>query len=633
MGLMSIFENESADVESQEVSSEFKKVVTTTKDISATLEEIAKKNSIATKKLDFKLLSFKTFYQPTKNDSPIEIAESMREDILKEEVLLDPQVLFFQEYKIEVFKKGSKFPIEISIGANKSFTTVRAKIKANKRVSYYDGLDEEIIAQIRKKMVKNGLMVGFMDEKLRAGVKKLISLIRVNGSLDTDVVFDVCNALAPKKSINQEMIRHYKSLKNEKRNEFAMYGVKIGDLVLELIKPKEGRDGRNCKGEFIGAGSVELSESDFKVSEDDFDIKESEESIKYYAKKDGYLHEDGGKFEIREEFVVSSIHQKTTGDIDVGEDSNVRLTVQESSSGVDAIGPGVEIDTKEICVAGHVANSAVIKAVDVEVKGQTHKTSKIESKKAKIHLHKGFVEADEVDISILEGGVVVGDIVRVDQISGGEITAREVYIKKVLSNSTIRASHVIEMDELEGNGNNFIIDTRAQRGYEEKLNGLEKELSDVEFKIKSLPKELKSLKAKIVNEKEVIEEINKNIAELKKFGKSAPASMILKVKDHQKRIKKFNSLAKELKDVKIKREELKEELSDLSLSILEAKVINNSSWREFNEVKFRLIEPPLEVSFLPKEGEVIELLTLESGQEEGEFHIKREEAREGDSSG
>jgi len=140
--------------------------------------------------------------------------------------------------------------------------------------------------------------------------------------------------------------------------------------------------------------------------------------------------------------------------------------------------------------------------------------------------------------------------------------------------------------------------------------------------VTKLPKELKQKKAKILSQKENIDEINKTIIDMKKFNKTPPASLILKLKDQQDRIKEYNSLLKELKDAKIQNDLLHEQLEELNTSVLSAKVINKSAWKEFNEVKFKLIEPPIEVSFLPKEGETIKALSLGS-TDEGDYQIKR----------
>ena len=63
------------------------------------------------------------------------------------------------------------------------------------------------------------------------------------------------------------------------------------------------------------------------------------------------------------------------------------------------------------------------------------------------------------------------------------------------------------------------------------------------------------------------------------------------------------------------------ELEELESTSVEAKVVNNSKWKEFNEVKFRIINPALEVAFLPKEGEIAKIITIE--EKDDEYEIKK----------
>jgi flagellar hook protein FlgE len=602
----------------------FESTIINTKNLSDELESLAKKHNIATRELDFKLLSYKTFYTDSKSKETKEITELNRDEILIEDNILNPDISFSQELRVEIFKKLGKstFPLSISIGGNKDLTNIRATIKPKDKITYFDGLDGEIMAELNKKKAKLGLMIGMMDESMLSGVKKLISLIRVNKKLKESVTLNICKGYEYIEHTKEQLIEHY--LNDKSGENLAMHGVKEGDLVLEYIKAKDGRVGRNCKGEILQLKAVELSGSVGNISvTEDFEVQEEEDRILYIAKTKGFINVGmGNKYEIKDEFVIDSVSFKTTGDIDVGEESDVRVTIKEDDSMRDAVGPGVEIDTNELNVAGSVANNAKIKATIVQIKGQTHQSSHIEAKEVKIHLHKGYAEGDIVEIDILEGGVVVGDIVRVKQLSGGEIRAKEVYIDKVMSNSKISASHHIEFQKIEGNGNLFTIDSLAQRDFHKKYDEVTKNLSETELLVKKLPKELKQKKAKILSQKDTIDEIHKTIEDMKKFKKTPPASLILKLKEHQDRIKDYNSLLKELKDAKIQNDLLHEKLEELNTSVLSSKVVNKSSWREFNEVKFKLIEPPIEISFLPKEGEMINAIALDS-TDEGDYQIKR----------
>ncbi len=594
----------------------FEKVVVTTTDLLTTIQTIAKEHRISPKMFDFKILSYKTFRK--KEEISEEITTPAQED------LVDPYVTFEQELRVEIFLKddSSPFPIPMALSANSDFTTIRAVVKPQGNLSYFEGLESEIIAEIERKKVKAGILIGIQDEMMRKSIKKLVAIIRVNGAIAKQTSFVVCEGIPFQEAISNKLIEHY--IDEENKHSNTMYVVSKGELVLEIIKSQPGRNGRNCKGEILLSNQVELSESgiEIKVS-DDFEIKEEADRILYYAKTAGHISRGvDNSFEIKEELVVDSVSVKTTGDISGGEESEVSVTIREDDSVLDAVGPGVEIDTFEINIAGSVANNAKIKAQKAQIKGQTHQSSYVEANSLQIHLHKGRAEGDIVEINILEGGVVYGDSVKVKQFNGGEIHAQRVYIGEVTSNAKVYASHHIEIDKITGNGNLFVVDASVQRNFQEKYDALNKKLSDVNYKLKKLPKLLKNKKHKIKSESESIAEIQKVLAEIKKYGKKPLAAMTMKLKEHQNRIKEFNSLLQELKDAKLQEETLREELAELNTSVLKAKVIHKSPWKEFNEVKFKLIEPPIEVSFLPKEGEMTRELGL-SSTEEGEYNIKR----------
>ncbi len=611
-----------------EAAASFEKKTLTTQNLTKDLAELAKKNGISVKKLDFKILSYKTFYKLAKGDVYKEVTELNKNEIYTKVHFTHPDMALYQELKVEVFQKdaSSKFPISIAIGGNKALTRIQARVKPQEDLQYFDGLEGEILAELDRKKAKIGLILGCMEGGIKEGVHKIVSAIRVNGAITENITFDICRGYDVINAGGEEVIYHYReNTEGELDEHSAMMGAKSGKVIIEVRKKVEARKGRNCKGELIDEAMVELSTemAPIKVS-DDFEIQENEDSILYIAKIDGYVYEEKEhEFEIKDEYIVDSVSLKSTGSINVGQDKNIKITVKQSDSTSDAVGAGMKIDTSEIKVVGNVANSAEIKANKVEIEGQTHQSAKIIAGDIKINLHKGYAEGDVVEVDILEGGKIVGDIVRVKQLFGGEIEAKEVYIEKVLSNAMVYASHHIEIDEVEGNGNKFIIDARVQRGYHEKNESYISKITALDSEVKKYAKEVKRYRDKILQEDQNIRDINLKVKELKAAGVKPPSGLILKLKDHQERIKKHNSLLKELKDAKIQKTSLQELLTELNASVYEAKVINKSVWKEFNEVIYKLLDPPVEVSFLAKEGDMLETLSLQS-TEDGEFQVKRQ---------
>lgn len=52
-----------------------------------------------------------------------------------------------------------------------------------------------------------------------------------------------------------------------------------------------------------------------------------------------------------------------------------------------------------------------------------------------------------------------------------------------------------------------------------------------------------------------------------------------------------------------------------------AKIINHSTWREFNEVRFKLIYPPRDMTYNPQENEISREISLKDLG--GEYRIMR----------
>lgn len=72
----------------------------------------------------------------------------------------------------------------------------------------------------------------------------------------------------------------------------------------------------------------------------------------------------------------------------------------------------------------------------------------------------------------------------------------------------------------------------------------------------------------------------------------------------------YNALLKEFREKKAAIAELKGEITNIQESIFNSKVINHSSWREFNEIKFRLIDPARDITYNTRENEIARVITV-----------------------
>ncbi len=610
---------------------EFKKTTIFSTNISKDLEKLALSHNISVKELDFTIISYKTFYK--KSDSPKyeELKEIDKESFLKEKNILNPKLQIMQKYNIEVFKKvSSPSALKMSLGANKAFTKVVITFKKSDSVEYLDSLEKDILSQLDKRKAKQGILLGFFDKSSRTEVKKLVSSIRVNGKIEEDFVFTISKAYDLEKYSNGHIVYKFKSEKLDEQQKVDhskkgfMNTVKAGDLLIEVFKSTKGRVGRDCRGKILAFKEINLADEipDIKVDEN-IEIRDQVDKTEYFAKINGFINEiKENEFEIRDELVIDEVNFKTTGSIQTEDEQDIKIQIECNDAMSDAIGAGVKIETAEIRAAGNVGNGAEVRAKIVEIGGQTHQGAKIYGGEVEINLHKGYAEGNNVTVGLLDGGKIVGDIVRVKKASGGEIEAKEVYIDEVLSNVQVFASHHIELNEVQGEGNKFIIDVRAQRGFKAKVEDIELKTKEIKADIVQLIKKIKKFKVKISSEKETTANIYARIIELRESGVKPPSSLVTKLKENQNRIKEHNLLLKELKDDKMQIETLEEQMRDLQSSVFSAKVVNNSVWKEFNEVTFKIIDPPVSATHLLKEGELAEEITLQA-VEDGEFILSR----------
>ena len=611
----------------------FQNIIIDTENVTQELKNISSSQKIALNQLDFTLLSFKSVFKTHKDDEWMEINDSNIEQFKDEDFLLNEELQIKQQYKIEIFLKNqdSSPLLEIVLGGNKFLTKIIATVKKNLEIKYSSKLKKYIIGEINKRLLKQSMLISIFQSEMEKEVEKIVSKIRINNFLDEDHTFIVCNCIEPIAPINDNLIFHYKKNINKKdeqgRIDYSKRGyiqaVQKGDIIIEYIKAKEGRNGRNCKGELLKVKEPKQRYSiDFTISEN-IERKEDENRIIFVAKKDGYVNKEGDKFDINDNMEVEEVSFKTTGSIEANLESNVKINIKESDVLKDAIGPGMSVETTEIIVEGNIGSGATVKAKKAKIGGQTHKSASIYADDLDISVHRGYAEGNRVKIKRLEGGKVNAKTVQIEQAIGGEVIAEKIHINQLVSNVTMIASEIIEINELKGTNNKFIIDPSRVLGFHEKIEELKQKLKKIEVAINTTKKIIRDKKLLIDKNRESAELIKQKIIELKRLGQEPAKALLKKIRDFQQLIVKYNALLEKYKKEKEEREAIKKEIDDIQSTILNAKVINHSIWHEYNEIKFVLLSPKVEVVHVTSEGEISKNITL-TKIEEGEYQINRQ---------
>jgi hypothetical protein len=597
MGFFNFFKKEKKD---EIDNSNILPLVVRVENVNEAILKVSKNYNIPLSSLDFEILDMKTYIKTENDNEFLKLDDKSRILLEKEDFLRNEKNEIKQVYEIEIKKyEISDFELIGEVKTNSKFTDARFIISPKSLLIDVDF--EKLKKELNKKKVRNGLLIDLFDEKMDESIERFIAKLKVLGSIETNEEIILCKGLEEIPTIQGKIIYHYK--KNETTNKKELlYPVKEGEILIEIKKPKQGKNGRNCKGKIILVEQVK----NFELPNINFDQKtikkiEDENSITFMALKNGYLYNDNDTYTIKDEIEVKQINIRT-GDVKGADESDIKIDVKESDALKEAIGDNTVVETTTLIVRGNVGNSAVIKCKNLEIMGQTHKKSKIYTKKGEINIHKGYVEADEIKITRLENGTVRANKVKISQAIGGEIYAKKVEIEILGSHLVCNALEEIKIKKLKGSENKLII-APAKVLNETNTEKLQKELEELKRDL--------SLKVEFYNKRvKVLKENKRSIDELKKIYMKNKSKGIVTSPTIIKKIKEYNIYKEKTIELKEKIEELKKEIKELEETIKKiqnavflAKIISLSPWTPYNRIEFDLIEPPVKLTYDTKGNE------------------------------
>lgn len=583
--------------------------------------------------LDFHLNNVQTFARNLEKGDSWEELTASEIAMLDERDFLNPKFELKQSYDIEIFQIEGERPadsIDISIGGNNALTKIYLTVKAGSMAKYSDHFEIDFFRQITKKKLRANVMVGIFESVMMPNLTELLAKIRVEGEYRfvEQERYLIAQAVEAEPTIDDRLIMHYQAKKSREdehgRIDYSKrdYVVSVveNDLIIEYVKPKKGGNGRNCRGEFVPAREpVVKYQPSFNVGENIL-VNETDKGIEYRARVSGYVTFEGGTYNIRTDLEVSEISFRTTGSIDTDLNADVSISVKEKDALKDAIGMGMEVTVHEIHIEGNIGPSAKVTAMKASVQGQVHQSAIIKADNLDIHIHKGLAIGKEVHISRLEHGTVQGEIVRIDQATGGKIRAKEIIIDTLGSNVKMTASKKIEIHTLVGGENEFKIDPLLNES-DEKLSEQSKQTEYLKKLIKEIEKEVEGYEKTWHDNQPVIDDIKRKLAHYKSNGIKLPTAFVQKYQQHLHFKEKLDALKEELRTKKDRYDFLTNEHAALQNEIFEARIINYDRWKTRNEIIFKLIDPPIEISYIPKENSAEQVLGLFK-DEDDEYSIQ-----------
>lgn len=575
-----------------------KGVRVTTSSVAQTIEHFCKEKNIPLQKIDFDLLGFKTEISSSTTDEKPKTATYP----INEEEWLDKTLSFRQSYDIflRFATPSPDFQVQLGFGGNKYLTSVIAFIKPTSILANLENIEEKLETELNKKKLRLGMMIGIYDENMKKSIKSLADYLRSGSKLERDFKIDIFNGpeFVPTRDDKLDLLFQKTDGGNVKPGVFS---TTAGSTVMVYIKAKLGKESRDSKGRFLEVVEPKVTnETDIKVGEG-IEIIDSDDERVYKAKKTGFIVFDGASLDVTEEMALHEVSLKT-GSIDAGMDANAKLDITDDNPDSEAIGDNMSVRAAVINVQGSIGANASIEAKEVSIGGQTHKTSKIIAGKAHIKNHKGYIEADEVEIDTLEGGEVVAKKAVIGTSIGGKVKADECYIKVLGSNNIIETTKLVEIENPQGGENKIVVEAAANAGDMKELNDLEAKISKlqkgIEEKEEYLKKELKEVESATAS----VNEIKAKIEEERKKNSPLANVLLAKLKHFSANLDKAKEVQKVLADEKEELKHLLEETDLLQYRVLDAKIKAVNTWKGYNFVSFKLIYPPREFTYRVMEG-------------------------------
>lgn len=612
-------------------------LVVRTSNIAKELMQVAGNHKVSVHSLDFRIIEIETLsslISETKSvaDEWTELSEADIEAI-SSALYLNPKFELKQTYEIDIFsiQQTSKLDhIDLSIAGNASLCKIFLTIKPGSELVYYPTFEEDFFELIKKKKLRANLMVGIFDSMMRENLAEFIAKIKVNGSyrIETQERFVVAQGFEPILTVNDQLIMHYNKKQNdldaEGRVDYADRGyvtsVVANDLLIEYIKPQKGTNGRNCRGEFITPKDpIVKYEPTFTIGEN-ISRDENDLRIEFRAKTGGYVTFEGGMYDIKTELEVTEISFRSTGSIETQLDSDVSINVKEKDPLKDAIGTGMEVTVNVINIDGNIGPDAKVTARKAVVSGQVHNSATITADDLTINVHKGKAYGKDINITRLEHGSVEGDHVNISQATGGTVHAKEIDIELLGSHTKLTASKRIEIKKLQGGENILTIDPLLNESRE----FLDDEMSlmiEVKKVIHEVEKELRGYEETMKENAAAYADIKRKLINYKSNGIKIPIAYAQKYKQFQEFKQKLDVLRKEYQDKLDHYAFISERHRALQDEIFDARIINHDRWHNYNEIIFKLIDPPISVTYLPSDNSEGGIFGLHV-DDEGKFSIK-----------
>lgn len=369
-------------------------------------------------------------------------------------------------------------------------------------------------------------------------------------------------------------------------HENSSYGVKSGMEVGRFYKAKAGDDGRNLRGEFVKNEKRDPIESEFSVLEGDFEIQDCEEYILYKGWREGFVGQNSSGLILVKEMNFEEVTQRNIGNLLGGLECGIEINIKSSVPEKDAVGAGIIIEAQKLNIIGSIDQGAVIRCEKCSISGCVHQGAEIFAKEAEIGLHKGKLHCDKAIVKLCEGGMVDCEIGEFEELTGAEISGKEISVKNMRGNNKVSISTLLNIEEMSGGANNFCIDSSAFLEYREEIKKIQKKHGKYLEAIDKLNRAYRQDYSQAKKMKPAVDKFRILLAQQQQQGIQPQDYLLGTIGEYMGLCNRLKALKAKIEGYEREAKEVLKEIEPIAKISLGGRINCNSAWVQQNQVEF-----------------------------------------------
>ena len=433
--------------------------IRTCKNIYKEIKNYATKHNIETRECDFSLLALSTYLKSVHLENFIKLDSTYKKEYATYNKIINDHVRFQQVYKINIFQKEpSDIELHYTLKYDEFKTETTLHVEPTSIINHLNYKPSELYKLLVKKInaikAKHNILINLFSDSLQDQIKRWVKAL-YSSKFTKTLSLNLCKTFEPIIAQEAKLILHFEENK-ESNQEYKE--IEIDELIIEYTKPIFGENGLNVYGRrIISDAKKSKNLLTFIFDEKAVLRKEDDKAIYFYALKKGYVEFANDKLSI-ENKIKRKRFSRNESKLTQDETNDVEIVLSQNNLHVDTLSEGAELKSESIHIEGYVGRNAKVEAKELVINGVTHNGSKVFSKEATIHRHKGLLRCHKANVHLLEGGEIHATEVYIDSAIGGSIYAQDVHVKELRSNVKIYASSSIYIDNLIGEDNILAID-------------------------------------------------------------------------------------------------------------------------------------------------------------------------------